>query len=280
MTRENHLCNFFWKRALRLFPALWVCVGLSLFSVFQSGYFDDLDLNIPHLLLWLLSQATAFQFYNPDFMRNYGVGVVNGSLWTISVELQFYLLTPLLVVFLRRNSVWAIGGLVGIFIVLNVCNSAFNDKAIILQKLFNVSFFPWFYMFVLGAIVCKYNVLQKIIIRANIFLLLGLYVFLYFTTKQFGWGNHIHPVAYIVLVCLVFKLAYMSPDLSDKLIKRNDISYGIYIAHMPVVNYVLSKGYVSWPGIVISLLVTLVLAMVSWFLIEKRALSLKPNPLR
>ena len=33
---------------------------------------------------------------HPDFLRGYGVGVLNGSLWTIPVELQFYALVPLI----------------------------------------------------------------------------------------------------------------------------------------------------------------------------------------
>jgi peptidoglycan/LPS O-acetylase OafA/YrhL len=41
-----------------------------------------------------LAQLSIVQFYNPDFLRGYGVGVLNGSLWTISVELQFYVMLP------------------------------------------------------------------------------------------------------------------------------------------------------------------------------------------
>jgi peptidoglycan/LPS O-acetylase OafA/YrhL len=45
---------------------------------------------------WAAAQLSFLQFYNPDFMRHYGTGVLNGSVWTICVELQFYVPIPLL----------------------------------------------------------------------------------------------------------------------------------------------------------------------------------------
>lgn len=39
---------------------------------------------------------SVVQFYNPDLLRGYGVGVLNGSVWTIPVELQYYAVLPLL----------------------------------------------------------------------------------------------------------------------------------------------------------------------------------------
>ena len=79
------------NRALRLFPGLIVCGLLTTFSIMLSGYIDFEKISSIELLVWLLSQATIFQFYDPNFLGNFGIGKANGSLWTIYIELQFYI---------------------------------------------------------------------------------------------------------------------------------------------------------------------------------------------
>ena len=45
-------------------------------------------------------------------------------------------------------------------------------------------------------------------------------------------GNGINPILFIPLAVLTFSFAYSFPMLSQKLLQRNDISYGIYIYHV------------------------------------------------
>ena len=78
--------------ALRIFPALWVASA----SPFRCKMFWKRGFSRWETLPWLLGQISFVQFFNPEFLRGYGTGVLNGSLWTITVELQFYLLLPLL----------------------------------------------------------------------------------------------------------------------------------------------------------------------------------------
>jgi peptidoglycan/LPS O-acetylase OafA/YrhL len=75
---------------------------------------------------------------------------------------------------------------------------------------------------------------------------------------------------------LVLKLAYIKPKLSNKLLKDNDISYGIYIYHMPLVNLFLFFNLtekIDW--LLLAIFGTLILATLSWFLLERPCLGLK-----
>ena len=48
------------------------------------------------IILWFVSQITIGQAYNPNFFRDIGVGVINGALWTITVEILFYIIVPII----------------------------------------------------------------------------------------------------------------------------------------------------------------------------------------
>ena len=107
-----------------------------------------------------------------------------------------------------------------------------NEKLNVYQKLISVSFAPWLYMFMLGSLAYKYSSLVGLVQRINFLILLVLFVVSYFAIKDYDWGNGINPISYLLLAALVLKAAYTKPSLSDALLKKNDISYGIYIFHM------------------------------------------------
>ncbi|MBM4075066.1 MAG: acyltransferase, partial [Planctomycetes bacterium] len=92
--RCQSVADYFWRRARRIFPGLWACVMLSFGLVYLVDRSTLNDMTFGQMVIWLGCQMTVFQFWNPGFLRDFGVGVLNGSLWTISVELQFYLLVP------------------------------------------------------------------------------------------------------------------------------------------------------------------------------------------
>jgi len=278
---ENQIPNFYSKRVLRLYPGLWACLLFSIFLVWNSGYLENITLNIKEITLWFIAQMTAFQFYNPDFLRGFGVGALNGALWTISVELQFYLLVPLVFKLMQQKKVFIFSTIV-IFIIFNMSNAYLNDKDNIILKLINVSFAPWFYMFLVGAFFAKFKEYISSVLNINIFVLFAALVSIYFMSDYLGlgWGNKINPIGYALIVAIVINLAYTKPTLSDRILGRNDISYGVYIYHMPIINYIL---YIYGPGevqFISAILGTLLLALLSWFLIESPSLKLKTNALR
>ena len=93
---SNHkLSEYSQNRVLRLYPGLIACVSLSFILIYISGYMATVDAGMLDWGILYLAKTTFVQFYNPDFMRSYGDGVLNGSLWTITVELQFYFLVPI-----------------------------------------------------------------------------------------------------------------------------------------------------------------------------------------
>ena len=278
---SRSLYQFSINRVLRIYPALFACFVVSILLVLASGYLHWPDLAKPAFLFWAMAQLSFLQIYNAEFMRGFGVGVLNGSLWTVAVELQFYILTPLLAWLTRRHRwSWWVIVLFGM-----AANLAMNLGANgFLAKLFSVSSPPWFYMFALGAWLSTRSDWQRNLLRLNPGWLLALYA----AAALLGWyagvrvtGNEINPISYLLLALLVFRLAYCQPQLSDRLLRRNDISYGVYIYHMPVLNLFLFLGISGslW-SVTVASLISLALAVASWHFIERPALRLKKLALR
>lgn len=278
-TRHN---SFFMNRALRLFPGLAICTVLTLVSIELSGYHIFQEKYIKQLLLLVAAHNSIFQFYNPEFLRAYGSGAINGSLWTIGVEVQFYTLTPILFFFLTKHRRIA-AVLFGALMLANIANNHLNDRQSITHQLIDYSFAPWFYMFAFGAFLSTQKALCMRIVKIRLLYLLAPYLICYYISDAlgFGSGNSINPICFILLSTIVVKCAYSRSGFSDKILRRNDISYGVYIYHMPVANYFLQTKIIDEEYAFASgLFLTLAIATFSWLFIEKPCIRLKRRPSR
>jgi len=286
---NSRLSEFATNRLLRIYPALFACFFGSLISVLAVGYLSTVSVPPSKFVAWIVSQLTILQFWNPEFMRGYGTGVLNGSLWTITVELQFYVLIPCLYIALERLGRDRLAiRLVFVFIVVMASLLAFlllqdGDDGDLPKKLLGVTFLPWFWMFLGGVAAQKYfsALYAAVAGKAGIFIALYLCV-AYVGSEYFDWqtGNRMHPVLFITLSLAVLSSAYTYPRLANNILRRNDISYGVYIWHMPVVNALLYLGVANtMASFGVMLATTVTIATLSWLLVEKPALRLKRHPL-
>ncbi|HXI38357.1 MAG TPA: acyltransferase [Bryobacteraceae bacterium] len=287
--KNPSIIDFAWNRCLRIYPALIVCFVVSVLSVFLTGYFRIARVDWFVAAGWAAAQLSFLQFYNPNFMRHYGTGVLDGSLWTISVELQFYVLTPVIHRLVRaklwggQNGRWF--ALILLFIVANRIYALFTptlDQSI-LYKLVGVTFIPWFYMFLAGAFVQHNFSYFHSKLAGKVLIVFIPYVAIALCAERWlgwGFGNLLNPISYVGLVLVIFAAAFSYPSVSDKILGRNDISYGVYIYHMPVINLLLATGAGgSIEGFWVAMSTTFALAIVSWILVEKPALEFKRHPL-
>lgn len=285
---EKHpvLPDYCRNRALRIYPGMAVCFALALASVWLTGYFSRASAPWSTWVTWITGQLSVGR-YNPDFMRQYGVGVLNGSTWTIAIELQFYALVPVLYIaglrrLTRAQANLLLAALVALFMLANLAYVNLDpERASPLQQLTGVAFVPWFYMFLFG-LVCQRNfdVLQRFLAGRFVTVALLYCALALFSSRWLHWrfNNDINPVLFAFLCALVLAAAFSRPTLSDRLLRRNDLSYGAYLYHAPLINLVLVTGVAASAGGVWFVMAgTLVLAYASWRVIEKAALALKRN---
>ena len=262
--------EYAWHRFLRIFPALWICLLVSILVLitFGKGWF----FLSPAGFVWLASQLTVVQFFNPSQLRDFGVGVINGSLWTIPVELQFYVVLPALVVVagaLRDRAVVLLLSAIILcsFFIRQVLIGSLIDPESLAAKLLDVSFAPHLFQFLLGfACLLPYLFLGRK--RSVLVLIVAGLASLAASTMFPVAGSFLRPVAFAALPVGVGLIPL-------DLLRGLDFSYGLYLYHMPIANALLVAKVPPGLSVPIYLLFSFVIAALSWFLVEKPALSLK-----
>jgi peptidoglycan/LPS O-acetylase OafA/YrhL len=116
-TSRPSLKAFYVRRFFRIYPAYFVAL-LVFATVFPWS-----RLSFTKLTGWAQLGAHVFQFHN--FFET-SLYAVNASYWTIAIEVQLYLLFPLLLLFARRFSyTWLLVGLGAIEISLHTFSALF-----------------------------------------------------------------------------------------------------------------------------------------------------------
>ena len=237
IARTDNFSVFVKKRVFRLYPELWGGVLLS-FVVILVLYGSRIEW-IPYLA-FQVTQGSFLQFWTPDFLRGYGCGTPNGSLWTICVMLQAYIVMWLLYRFLhgKKAIFWGIFNVV--CIALNFTPrllSSFLPEMIC--KLYNQTFVPYLWLFVLGMTLCEFFGILIPFLKKFWYVFALIAAVLCLT----GWdiSGSYSVFKSLMMAPAIIGFAYRFPKLQIK----QDFSYGLYIYHMIVINVMIHFGFVG-----------------------------------
>jgi peptidoglycan/LPS O-acetylase OafA/YrhL len=232
--------------------------------------------------LWLAAQSTFARFFNPEFLRTFATGALNGSLRTITIEIQFYLALPVLFI------LWQRVGSTGVLAVVTVTflgHAAFLDWVYgtrsMVARIFQVSIFAWLGFFLVVVLAQRY---WKHIANLNERKFCLWWAIYLATSALLGGvegmevgGNAINTLSAILLGYVVIDAAHSRPTMSAELLRSNDISYGMYLYHCPSINAVMALQ-TGWSPEAHDFAIfsgTVALAIFSWIAVERPALSLK-----
>ena len=134
-------------------------------------------------------------------------------------------------------------------------------------------------MFLIGAMAYRYlQPFIELVQRYRFVLLIGLAGLIYLGNHYVVVGEYVNILSGISLACLTCVMAYA---LGHRIRLPIDISYGIYLYHMIIVNVLVELGMTGRMGyFIIALVGSVACGVISWYGVEKRWLERKKGKQR
>jgi peptidoglycan/LPS O-acetylase OafA/YrhL len=265
--RSSSLRSYLTKRARRILPAYWAACG---FAIVLGAVMSALPVlqYISSASTWKYVAATLSfaTFLHPSlpgvFADNPTVGAVNGALWTIKVEVMFYLAVPVVAWLCRRVGRYVtLGSIFAASIAYRVICETLGRDSLAMQLPGQMAFF------VVGALVHYHR--TEFAKYARWMWTLGGAAYL---GDMFVGFIAFRAVGIAVLTLCVVLLV---PPLKGPT-KYGDFSYGAYVFHFPIVQTCVALGLFRVDarlGVATVACCVAGTAVFSWFVIERRWLE-------
>ena len=264
---SSSLGDYAERRIRRIFPAYLATILFCLLigAVTTSLTVSDF-LAAPHTLRYLFANLTFANFLQPTLPGVFDVNplhYMNGSLWTIKIELMLYFCTPVLIFLFRKYGAITISA---IAFVSSVAWAWYFEHAY--QGRWGVEIarqFPGQLSYFVVGLLLSFDL--RILARLKYVALVS--VVLLFVLDDWRIKLFLDPITYATVVIYLSISAMRSLGIG----RFGDISYGIYLYHYPIIQLLIFCDIFElnvWLGLAVALLSTVVVAFASWHFLEKK----------
>ena len=264
--------SYFIKRIKRIYPLYFFIILVCAFlGAFFSSYSWQNYFSSSQVIKYVAANLLFLNFLQPNLpglFESNALQAVNGALWTLKVELLFYVFVPIAVYGFQKWKRWPL-------LVIFYCTSIVYS--LVMQHLAH-KMSSGFYLelqrqlpgqvvfFIAGATAYYYfNYLLK---YAHYLIILAL---LTFALRSWLPWVAIQPIA---LGIIVIYIAYVIPTLGN-FSKYGDFSYGIYIVHFPILQTFIAYNRFKqnpWQNLLWASFIVITSAFFLWHTIEKKFL--------
>jgi len=264
--------SYFRKRAARLLPAYVLVIVLSaVFLSVLSQYSIPEYFTNPQLLKYVLANLSFLNFIEPNlpgvFLQKGLSPDVNGALWTLKVEVCFYLVIPALLFLVQRMKKKYLF-FIGLYLLSIIYKNLLENYSQVSQNdtyAMLAHQLPGFMSYFVCGIALYYY--QSTFQKYKLWLLVGGLV-VYLLERKL----ELEILTPLSLSLLVFTVAFSIKQLNS-FGKYGDISYGLYLFHCPIIKAVAYLGFFQkYNPFVVALLVILgivAISFASWHWVEK-----------
>lgn len=283
MERSRGVWEFLKKRVLRIIPSLWVCiiVGVIVAAAFCGFTLDKT------FTKWFIAQLCFIRdLPQPDFISSFGVGNFQGNLWTMIYTVQFYIITALIYKLLKNRKI-------GVWIAVWVFAAALNivtpyvqsSVPVAVKNVISHTCLPFFYIYFTGWFIYRWREKIVPVLSHTKILLILLFVArgIYCMKFEARLGEYQDMIMVVLLCMITVGVGYSFGKIRFKF----DISYGLYLYHMIIVDVFVQLGLTGeWKYVIAVYAASLAAAFASHFLVDntvarifKKTESVKYNEL-
>jgi len=294
---EGYFKNFYARRILRIFPLYYITITLVFIAapLINSALKSEVLANMPWYYLYASNWGFAFSRLSDPF----GIGLT----WSLAIEEQFYLVWPLVVYYLNSKKLAFLSVILVLSsLIIRVGLFSYNGKIFDYSEFFYHATFTRFDSLILGALIAvafesdRWKEILKRISVPVFLIAVGFVGFLvYLRPDSPLWDNppmYTYGFTFLALGAggLIVILTTSANNNPIRRLFRNSVlsffgkySYAIYIFHrLPIqlleVGFKIYQltGFPFWLLFnVLSLVIPIIMALISWNLLENPILNLK-----
>jgi peptidoglycan/LPS O-acetylase OafA/YrhL len=268
--RSSSIASYASKRVRRIYPAYFTIVmlcAIGLVLVSSVGAADYFSIAWIKYVLANLAFLNFIEHSLPGVFESNKLTAVNGALWTLKVEVMFYLAVPFFVFLFRRFG---------------------RLSTIALLYLFSVAYASFFAHMTTRTGSAIYAELGRQLPGQLSYFISGAFFYYYLQLFERRAGFFVLAAALVLLVNSAYSLQVLEPFALATVVifsglflyvgnvgKYGDFSYGVYIMHFPIVQLLLHAGWFRespWLFLITVSIITGAGAVAMWHLVEKRFL--------
>ncbi|MEO8145274.1 MAG: acyltransferase, partial [Betaproteobacteria bacterium] len=279
MSYENSasLRDYGAKRVRRIYPAYAAVVlacalaGAFLTALPAAGYFSSMD-----FAKYVAANLAFLNFLAPTLPGVFAgqpYEEVNGALWTLKIEVMYYLFVPVLAWLLARFGRWrALGALYLLSVAYSVAAGHMHVRTgdpFWLQLQRQLPGQLVYFLVGIGFYLLRDRVtgrwLTLLAAAAAMFVLVAI-------SQSPPLAMLVEPLA--LGICVIYA-AVALPHLGN-VARFGDLSYGVYILHFPTIQVLVAAGLFAsapWASFAAAAALVLLMAFLSWHLVEKPFLT-------